>query len=67
MIEFSAWLIASQAAVPVAGPVLLASGLLVGLLAALVSCVPPLLHPVTAAAAAAIAPMASLFLIACSP
>jgi hypothetical protein len=68
MIEFSVWLIASQAAVPVAGPVL-ACALAVGLLlAALVSCVPPpLLHPATAAAATAIAPMASLFLIAWFP
>jgi hypothetical protein len=78
MIEFRSRLIASQAAVPVAGPVvacgepaaLLAALIAVlGLLAALVWCEPPplLLHPATATAATAIAPMASLFLIACSP
>ena len=48
-----------------AGPVVAAG---VGLLAALVSCaLPPLLQPATAAAASAIAPMASFFLIVCSP
>src|ERR1700684_3703388 len=66
MIVFSVELIALQAAVPVAGPVVAAG---VGLLAALVSCaLPPLLlQPATAAAASAIAPMASFFLIVCSP
>src|SRR6201996_8329905 len=78
MTVFSVWLIASQAAVPVAGPVVawaepaaLLAALLVaaGVLAAALSCLPPplLLHPATATAATAIAPMASLFLIACSP
>jgi hypothetical protein len=41
-----------------------------GVLAALVWCEPPpllVLHPATATAATAIAPMASLFLIVCSP
>jgi hypothetical protein len=76
MIEFRSWLIASQAAVPVAGPVVacgdpaaLAAALpaVLGVLAALV-CEPPLLlHPATATAATAIAPMASLFLIAWFP
>jgi hypothetical protein len=70
-------LIASQAAVPVAGPLLAwadpaaplaALPAVVGVLAALV-CEPPLLllHPATATAATAIAPMASLFLMVCSP
>src|ERR1700743_1927222 len=74
MIEFSDWLMALQAAVPVAGPVagcgeLAGPPAALGVLAALLSCEPPplLLHPATAAAATAIAPMASLFLIACSP
>jgi hypothetical protein len=49
-----------------AGDAVLAAGDAV--LAALVSCVlPPLLQPATAAAASAIAPMASFFLIVCSP
>jgi hypothetical protein len=71
MIVFSVWLMALQAAVPVAGPVVLAAdpaGLADGLAAALVSCAPPLLlQPATAAAAIATAPMASFFLITCSP
>jgi hypothetical protein len=66
MIVFRVWLMELQAAVPVAGPVvLLADG--AGLLAALVSCaLPLLLQPATAAAAIATAPIASFFLIACS-
>ena len=65
MIVFSVELMALQAAVPVAGPVVAAGD---GVLAALVSCaLPPLLQPATAAAASAIAPMASFFLIVCSP
>src|ERR1700727_3330148 len=66
MIVFSVELMALQAAVPVAGPVVAAGD---GVLAALVSCaLPPLLlQPGTAAAASAIAPMASFFLIVCSP
>src|SRR6201996_4590076 len=82
MTVFSVWLIASQAAVPVAGPVvawaepaallaapLVAAGVLAAGVLAGTSCLPPplLLHPATATAATAIAPMASLFLIACSP
>src|ERR1700760_2656625 len=72
MIEFRSWLIWSQAAVPVPGPVVacadpaaLAAAL--GVLGALVGAPPLLLHPAPATAATAIAPMASLFLIVCSP
>src|ERR1700753_3329840 len=72
MIEFRSWLIWSQAAVPVPGPV--GAGAYRaplptawGVLAALVWEPPLLLHPATATAATAIAPMASLFLIVCSP
>jgi hypothetical protein len=72
MIVFSVELMALQAAVPVAGPVVAAGDAVLAagdaVLAALVSCVlPPLLQPATAAAASAIAPMASFFLIVCSP